>query len=90
MCLKLLSLENTDKPYLLELFRSFRVTVFVFASRTNQRRTMKVTLVIVSIFLKSLGTRDENSRKFANSVGLGEVAHNEPPHLDLHCLLSGL
>ena len=24
--------------------------------------------------------------KFANSVDLDEVAHNEPPHLDLHCL----
>ena len=24
--------------------------------------------------------------KFANCVDLDEVAHNEPPHLDLHCL----
>ena len=23
---------------------------------------------------------------FANSVALGEVAHNEPPHLNPHCL----
>ena len=28
--------------------------------------------------------------EFANSVGLDEVAHDEPPHLDLHCLPSGL
>ena len=28
--------------------------------------------------------------EFANSVDLGEVAHNEPPHLDLHCLHSSL
>ena len=28
--------------------------------------------------------------KFANSVDLDEVAHNEPPHLDLHCLPSSL
>ena len=28
--------------------------------------------------------------EFANSVDLDEVAHNEPPHLDLHCLLSSL
>ena len=28
--------------------------------------------------------------EFANSVDLDEVAHNEPPHLDLHCLPSGL
>ena len=26
--------------------------------------------------------------EFPNSVDQGEVAHNEPPHLDLHCLLS--
>ena len=28
--------------------------------------------------------------QFANSVDLDEVAHNEPPHLDLHCLPSSL
>ena len=27
---------------------------------------------------------------FANSVDLDEVAHKEPPHLDLHCLPSSL
>ena len=26
--------------------------------------------------------------KYANSVDLDEVAHIEPPHLDLHCLPS--
>ena len=36
----------------------------------------------------SLSTRDESSwtAEFANSVDLDEVTHNEPPHLDLHCL----
>ena len=24
--------------------------------------------------------------EFANSVAADEMAHNEPPHLDLHCL----
>ena len=28
--------------------------------------------------------------EFANSVDLDEVAHHEPPHLDLHCLPSSL
>ena len=28
--------------------------------------------------------------EFANSVDLVEVAHHEPPHLDLHCLPSSL
>ena len=32
----------------------------------------------------TLSTRAE----FSNSVDLDEVAHNEPPHLDLHCLPS--
>ena len=28
--------------------------------------------------------------EFANSVDLDEVAQNEPPHLDIHCLPSRL
>ena len=28
--------------------------------------------------------------EFANSLNLDEVAHYEPPHLDLHCLSSSL
>ena len=28
--------------------------------------------------------------EFANSVDLDEVAHNEPPHQDIHCLPSSL
>ena len=28
--------------------------------------------------------------EFANSINFDEVAHNEPPHLDLHCLPSCL
>ena len=31
---------------------------------------------------------ETNIAEFANSVDLDEVAHNEPPHLDLHCLPS--
>ena len=34
-------------------------------------------------------TRDEIA-EFANSVNLDEVAHNEPSHLDLHCLPSSI
>ena len=32
----------------------------------------------------------ENIVVFANSVDPDEVAHNEPPYLDLHCLPSSL
>ena len=28
--------------------------------------------------------------EFANNVDLDEVPHNEPPHLDVHCLPSSL
>ena len=39
--------------------------------------------------INSLSTRDEKA-EFANSVDLDEMAHNEPPHQDLHCLPSSL
>ena len=38
----------------------------------------------------NLSTRDAKIAEFAFSVDLDEVAHNEPPHLDLHCLPSSL
>ena len=28
--------------------------------------------------------------EFANTIDLGEVAHDEPPHLDQHCVPSSL
>ena len=36
--------------------------------------------------INSLSTR-EKIAEFANSIDLDEVAHNEPPHLDIRCLL---
>ena len=39
--------------------------------------------------LNSLSARDKIA-EFADSIDLDEVAHNEPPHLDLLCLLSSL
>ena len=39
--------------------------------------------------LNSLSTRNEIA-EFPNSIDLDEVAQNEPPHLDLHCLPSSL
>ena len=37
----------------------------------------------------SLSTRDKIA-EFANNIDLEEVAHNEPSHLELHCLPSSL
>ena len=39
--------------------------------------------------VKALCAREKIAR-FATSVGPDEVAHNEPPYLDLYCLLSSL
>ena len=44
---------------------------------------------VFNFLLTLLSTRDEIA-EFANSVDLEEVVHNEPPHLDLHCLPSRL
>ena len=46
-------------------------------------------------WLKSFVNIETKISEFANSVDLKEVAHNEqahnePPHLDLHCLPSSL
>ena len=38
----------------------------------------------------TLYVRETKIDEFANTVGLGEVAHYEPLHLDLHCLSSSL
>ena len=38
----------------------------------------------------TLKTPKMKRMKFANSADPDEVAHNEPPHLDLHCLPSNL
>ena len=47
--------------------------------------TTKVNLLQYVIIINTLSARDENN-EFANSIDLDEVAHNEPPHLDLHFL----
>ena len=33
---------------------------------------------------------ETKTAEFANSIDLDEVAHDEPPHPDLHCLPSSL
>ena len=43
----------------------------------------------VSILFKSL-MLETNIVKLVNCVDPDEVAHNDPPHLDLHCLSSSL
>ena len=40
--------------------------------------------------LLTLSLPETKIAEFANGVDLDEVAHKEPPHLDLHCLPSNL
>ena len=61
------------------------VTFLLLLRKTKSFRKWGLTL-------KSLTLEVPETKKvaFANSVNLDEVAHNEPPHLDLHCLPSSL
>ena len=45
---------------------------------------MKIELCILPV------ASETKIAELANSADLDEVAHNEPPHLDLHCLPSSL
>ena len=47
-------------------------------------------LTIISEKVSTFSVQETNTAEFANSVDLDEVAYNEPPHLDLHCLPSSL
>ena len=55
---------------------------FYFLLTPTMRTVLKLFLCILTGKLKRV--------VFANSVDPDEVAHNEPPHLDLHCLPSSL
>ena len=57
----------------------------------NCQKTIKCELWEIDICkFKTLLQPETKIAEFANSVDLDEVAHNEPPHLDLHCLPSSL
>ena len=47
-------------------------------------------LIFVFIVCLTFQVPEMKIAEFANSVDLDEVVHNEPPHLDLHCLPSSL
>ena len=58
-------------------------------TKNLKRRPGKLSIHLFEILINSLPTSDEIA-EFVNSVDLDEVAHNEPPHLDRHCLPSSL
>ena len=51
--------------------------------------TRRIIASSANNFVNSLSARDEIDR-FGNTVDPDEVAHNETPHLYLHCLPSSL
>ena len=63
--------------------------VFAFELLQLTRISQMVVLLLPKHFINSLSPRDETV-EFANSLYLDEVAHDELPHLDLHCLPSSL
>ena len=76
---------------------------FVFLSylrclEKQQRLAQKVGLVsavlvmsnIMLAYFNSLIKYQKKRAEFANIVDLDEIAYNEPPHQDLHCLPSSL
>ena len=60
--------------------------------RQEFHRKLRLTclLHIQEHHCNSLTSRDVKLAEFAKCVDLDEAAHNEPPHLDLHCLPSSL
>ena len=51
--------------------------------------TIQTGIDVCVCSINTLSTKDEKSL-FAISIDPDEVAHNEPPHLGLHCLPSRL
>ena len=50
----------------------------------------KISLCKILLLYCMFNSLEMKIAEFANSVDLDEVAHNEPPHLDLHCLPSSV
>ena len=59
----------------------YRLPGFCFQNTCN--------IAVLVYFVNSLRT-EMKIAEFPNSVDLDEVAHDEPPHLDLHCFPSSL
>ena len=75
----------------LSLPRKFSQDILsMYSSKTDLLAQLYNTMLNMFKYdMIALNSRDEIA-EFANSVDLDEVAHNEPPHLNLHCLPSSL
>ena len=61
----------------------------LFSSK-NKSKQLKCRLLQFLFGAFTPEVPEKQIAKFANSVDLDEVAHNEPPHLDPHCLPTSL
>ena len=61
-----------------------------YYTKPNMIRRICFYMFIHHRYLLTLSVPETKIAEFANCVDLDEVAHNEPPHLDLHCLLCSL
>ena len=59
-------------------------------SQSCKSSVMLLPFIPFICFVPFLKVPETKIGEFANSVDLDEVAHDEPPHLDLHCLPSSL
>ena len=65
------------------------VTLHVGLIINIKKSLHNIETVLQNLFFKHQ-RRKSKIAEFANNVGLDEVAHYEPPHLDPHCLSSSL
>ena len=82
-------LFNKPHPHLF-----YKISVGLSKYEQNQLQTVLLIQIFVPrmpfISPLTLSVPETTIAEFENSIDLDEVAHNEPPHLDLHCLPSSL
>ena len=79
---------NTDGNYLIVEYYAFNVKKF--ARWLGKKIVLPISSTCICETILTLSVLETKISEFAISVDLNEVAHNEPPHLDLHCLSSSL
>ena len=89
--------EKRVPPMLIFTISKSDISVFSKAINVVLAHTLEITVHcrkpshgVRIVTLLTLEVPETKIVKFANSVDLDEVTHNEPPHLDLHCLSSSL
>ena len=71
-------------------FHTFPKFVYLPASKQEKNEIYDYVQCNTTPNILTLLVPETKAAEFANSVDLDEVAHNDPPHLELHCLPSSL